>query len=158
MNPWLYTYVISLILFFLIADWRKVSINLYGGLLSAVYMLIDTFLANRLELFKYHNVGLNMPESILFSASVNIFSIGLAFNIGFIFSQLLPQKLGLQFIYSLIWTLFHLLFKLILKEFDLVSFIHFRVYFILRFLMFFLTIAWFKTFFLGQKKSLYYEE
>lgn len=152
MNPWLFSFFISFIIFLALIDWKHISTNIYGGILSAIYMFIDVFLANILGLFKYNGVNWGLPKFILFSDLTNIFFVGISFNIGVILLQLLPQKLGFQFIYAFIWTLFLLLFLFILKEFSLVTYIHFKVHFVIRYLLFFLCLAWFKTFYLQRKK------
>ncbi|MGI6778453.1 MAG: hypothetical protein ACOX7R_10695 [Acetivibrionales bacterium] len=153
MNPWLFSFIVSFILLIVLFNRRELSINICGGIICAVYMLIDNFFAYSFELFKYNNVDLGMPGSVLFSDFINIFFIGIAFNMGIIFFQLLPERMSLQFLFALVLTIFFGLFKYILMSFGLINYINFRVYFVLRLLLLFLTLAWFKTFYLKKKLS-----
>ena len=82
MNPWLFTFLVSLILLVLLIDRKQITENIYGGILSAIFMQAESILATNLELFKYNLVPLNMPDFRLFSNTINIFFTGIAFNMG----------------------------------------------------------------------------
>jgi hypothetical protein len=103
-------------------------------------------------LWKHNNANWTLINSIHFLNFFNIFSTGIAFTMGTIYFQLLPKKLGLQFIYAFIWTLFYTLFNFLLNENNMIIYIHFRFYMVTHVLIFFLSLAWFKTFWLNRKK------
>jgi len=80
MNPWLFSFLVSLVLLVLLINFEQIKMNLYGGIILAFFMQIETILAEKLGLFEYNLVSLNMPDIFLFSDTVNIFFTGIAFN------------------------------------------------------------------------------
>ncbi|NLN64163.1 MAG: hypothetical protein GX144_01915 [Clostridiaceae bacterium] len=154
MNPWLFSYMVSLMLLILLIDWKQISVNLVGGTLSAVFMLADVFLGNKYGLFTFKYVGLHLPDWNLFSDRFNVFFVGLAFNIGILIMQLLPKKMEWQLIYSVIWGFFLYLFLYLANVFDLYILTKFRVGLVLRQVLFFLFLGWIKTFHLTKGRVL----
>lgn len=145
MNPWLFSFLTSALLLTSLIDWRQVPVNIHGGVLSAVFMLADTVLGDKMGLFSYAYVGLNLPKTALFSDSLNIFLAAMAFNIGILIMQLTPQRLVLQFINAVVFGLFLFLFLRLAKSFDLYIIQNFSVFFVVRQMLLFLFLAWFKT-------------
>lgn len=152
-KPWIFAIIISFILFLLLVDWKQLAVNIYGGAIAGFFKLVEGLIAKNVELWKHQGVNLNMHDSIIFSESINIFSVSIALTLGIIFLQYLPRKLGLQFIYSFTWVLFYALFTFILKEYNMLIYIHFRFYMVTHVLLFFLSLAWFKTFWLQSRNA-----
>lgn len=148
MNPWLYSFLVTFILLLLFIDWKQINKNIYGGIVSALFIQTDSILGTKLGLFKFHLVPLNMPDIFLFSNTLNIFYTGIAFNIGIIMVQLQPRKLGYQLINALIWVLFLMLFYILIDKFSLIDYLKFKPYFIVRQFMLFLFLAWIKNSFI----------
>lgn len=152
MNPWLFSFLASVLLFILLADWKQVNINLYGGILSAVFIQAETILAANLGLFEYNLVSLNMPDIFLVSNPVNIFLTGIAFSMGILIVQFYPRKMGYQLLSAQIWTLFLTGFNFLLDTFGLVNYLRFKPYFVVRQLLLFLFLAWIKNNFVFQAR------
>ncbi|HEY8422868.1 MAG TPA: hypothetical protein VIL05_14185 [Thermoclostridium sp.] len=152
MNPWLFSFLASVLLFILLADWKQVNINLYGGILSAVFIQAETILAANLGLFEYNLVSLNMPDIFLVSNPVNIFLTGIAFSMGILIVQFYPRKMGYQLLSALVWTLFLTGFNFLLDTFGLVNYLRFKPYFVVRQLLLFLFLAWIKNNFVFQAR------
>lgn len=152
MNPWLFAFLISFILFLVLVDWRQLHINIYGGIISVAYKLIESNVAYNAGLWKHYSTWTPV-NSIPFLEFVNVSSAGIAFTMGIIYFQLLPKKLGWQFVHAFIWTIFYTLLNAILQGYGLLMYVHFRVYGVTHVLIFFLSIAWFKTFWLQQENA-----
>jgi hypothetical protein len=152
-NTWLFAIIISLILFLLLVDWKQLAINIYGGGISGIYQLIESNVAYNTGLWK-RNYAYSLVNSIHHLEFINVFSAGIAFTMGVIFFQLLPKRLGLQFIHAFVWTLFYALFNFLNKENNMLNYFHFRFFMVTHVFIFFLSLAWFKTFWLTRKNAL----
>lgn len=151
MNPHLYTFIISLLLLLLLIDLKKLHINIYGGIIAALYKVLHNVLAYDLNLWKHHKVNLYLPDSIFFSDSMNVFIIGIAFTMGILFLQYLPQNLSLQFLHAFLWTSFYVLLKYLCVKYNILTYMNFRLYMSSHILIFLLSLAWFKNNFLKSK-------
>ena len=45
MNPWLYAFLISLVILLILLDRKRLSANIYGGVIAASYKLVQNLLA-----------------------------------------------------------------------------------------------------------------
>lgn len=145
MNQWLFCFLVSFILLILLADWKHITRNIYGGILSAFFMQVESILAAELELFKYNLVQTSMPDVFLFSNTLNIFLTGLAFNIGILIVQFQPRKMTHQLVYALVWSLFLIGFNYIIDAFGLVNYLRFKPYFVVRQFLLFLFLSWIRN-------------
>lgn len=145
MNPWFFSFLVSIALLLLLADLRQIPKNLYGGILSAVFMQAETVLASGLELFEYNSVSLYMPDMFLFSNKLNIFLTGIAFSIGILIVQNQPRKMGCQLADAAVWALFLAAFNYLALAFNLINFIRFKPYFVIRQFLLFLFFGWIKN-------------
>jgi len=148
MNQHLYSFLISFTLFIFLLDRRKIHINIYGGIIGAVYQLIQNLIAHYLNLWKYNNVSLFLPNSALFSETINIFTVGYAFTMGCLFLQFLPRNIYLQLFHTLLWGLFYYLSRYIMHKFSVITYIHFSVHFSMNILTFLFSLVWFNNTFL----------
>ncbi len=154
MNPWLFSFLISVVLLLTLVQWKAISTNIHGGILSAIYMFVDVTMGDRLNLFEYRYVGLNLPQWQLFSDSTNVFLVGIAFNIGILILQFLPARPGWQLIYLVIWDGLLVVFLHLLSSFNLFISINLKPYLMVRQLLFFFFLAWFKDFYLARGKRI----
>jgi len=145
MNPWLFSFLVSLVLLVLLINFEQIKMNLYGGIISAFFMQIETILAEKLGLFEYNLVSLNMPDIFLFSDTVNIFFTGIAFNMGILAAAFHPRKMGFQLIHGFLWSLFLVGFNVLADAFGLVDYIRFKPFFVVRQFLLFLFLAWMKN-------------
>jgi len=154
MNPWLFSFLVSFVLMLLLINFRQFQMNLYGGIISAVFMQAESLLAENLGLFEYNFVTLNMPGILLFSDRVNIFFTGIAFCMGVLASAFHPRKMIYQLVHALMWSLFLIGFNVLAAQFDLVDYIRFKPYFVVRQFLLFLFFAWIRNnFALSELKS-----
>lgn len=152
MNPWLFSFLISVVLLLTLVRWNELSTNIHGGIISAVYMFADVTLGDWLNLFEYRYVDLNLPQWPLFSDRFNIFLVGMAFIIGILLLQFLPARPGWQLIYLVVWDLFLLVFLLLSQGFNLYITTNFRAFMVVRQLLLFCFLAWFKDHYLARGK------
>ncbi len=150
MNPWLFSFIISVVLLVTLIDWKEIATNVHGGIISAIFMFFDVALGDKHNLFEYRQVGLNLPQWILFSDGFNIFFVGIAFGMGVLILQFLPARPGWQLIYVLVWGLFLFAFLYLSKSFHLFITINFKSFFVVRQVLLFLFLAWFKDDYLGK--------
>lgn len=150
MNPWLFSFLVSLVLVILLMDLQRLKTNVYGGILSALFMQAENIISTDLELLEYSFVPLNMPDIYLFSNELNVFLTGIAFNMGILIARFHPRKTGYQLLHAFIWALFLIVFNLTAEAFGLINYIRFKPYFVVRQFLLFLFIAWIRNnFFIG---------
>lgn len=151
MIQWLFAFIISVVLFLLLVDWKQLNINIYGGIIAAIYKTIDSYVGYYSGLWIHNGANEILKSFIPLLSFLNIFFVGVTFAMGIIFYQLIPRNLSLQFIHSFIWTLFYTLFYFLAKEYNLITFVHFRFYLVSHVFIFFLSLSWFKVFYLKKE-------
>lgn len=144
MNPWLFTFLVSLALLLLTGRKQMIK-HLYGGILSAFFIQAESILATSLGLFEYNLVPLNLPDIFLFSDTLNIFLTGVSFNTGIIIASFHPRKMGFQLLHALAWTIFLICFNCLGAGFNLIYYHRFKPYFVIRQFLLFLFLAWVKN-------------
>jgi hypothetical protein len=147
-----YAYFISLLLLLIFVDREKLHINVYGGIIAAIYMTILNLIVSKLDFWQYNNVYSYLPSGLYFLEHINIFMIGIAFNMGILFLQLMPQNIYLQLGHALVWAFFYILLKYIFVWFGLMTYIKIKPYAASHVLLFLLSLAWFKANFLNKDK------
>lgn len=152
MNPWVFVFFISIIVFISLIDWRSISVNIWGGIIAAVLQLIQNIIAYSLNLWKHYRVAEGLPQSIIFSDYINIFIIGIAFTMGVIFFQFLPQNLILQFIHAIGWIFFFRLLHQITADFELINHVNWSIWATANLIpVHMLSLAWVKNSFFNRK-------
>jgi len=121
MNPWLFTFIVSLIFFIILTDYKQLKINIWGGIIPAIFQTAQNILANDLGLWTHKGVGDGMPDWIIFSDRINIFLIGIAFSIGVIFFQHIPKNLYLQVAHIIIFAILWGLFKVLTRKYGMTT-------------------------------------
>lgn len=147
MNPWLFSFLISIVLLVLLINWNHFSVNIYGGLISAFFMIMQNLIVHSTGLWEYHQASL-FANKVIFSNYLNVFIIGIAFSMGTLFFQFLPKNLYIQLIHAFMWTLLFILFKYLASQYNLITYYHFNNLTNTHVLVFFLSLAWFKNTFL----------
>jgi len=150
MNPWLFSFLISCALLIALLNWKELSTNIHGGILSAVFKLFEEVLADKYNIFEYSYFGLNLPQWAFFLSGINVFMVGIAFNMGIIIMQFFPVRPGWQLVYVLVWGFFILGFNKMAEDFNLIMFTNFKYFYVIRQLFLFLFLAWFKDHYLSK--------
>lgn len=158
MNPWLFILLIGLILFLLLIDWSTFYRNFWVGIVCAVHFLGIDILNTKLEYFRYLIVDNSFRKLFIFSNTINVFNIGVAFLMGILFTQFLPKNYFLQLIHASVWTIFFRLMFQIAEHNNMIQFIHWRVwmyFYIIPVNM--LTLAWLKNIIFERDDKAKYE-
>jgi hypothetical protein len=128
MNPWLYVFSLSLILFCFLVDRHTLIHNLWAGFVCVVYQLGLNIVAHRINYFHYMRVDEGFPKIIVFANSINIFFLGIAFMMGILFVQFLPRNYFLQLIHASVWLIFFRLMYQISEQNNMIEFIYYDVW------------------------------
>lgn len=126
MNPWLYVFLISVLIFFLVVDWRSLRENLWAGLLCMVHYLVMSPLQDKINMMKYLRVNEGLPDIPIFANQINIFHAGIGFTMGILFVQLLPKNFYLQFIHAGVWIASFQTMIFLSGQNHMIAFIHWR--------------------------------
>lgn len=78
--PWIITFIVSWIIFFLLVDWRYIKYTVWGGLLALSFQLVVDEIAIGLNLYDFSNVVIRIFDSSLF------FTLGAPFCIGVLYA------------------------------------------------------------------------
>jgi hypothetical protein len=126
MNLWLYTSIVSFMVFLSLVDWKSITRNLWAGFICMAYQLAIHIMVHKLDYWYYKKVDYGMPNLIIFSNFLNIFFISIAFTMGILYVQFLPRNLFLQLIHAAVWTFFFRLAYYIAEQNSLIIFIHWK--------------------------------
>lgn len=152
MNLWVFIFFISLVIFAVLTDWRKISVNIWGGVIAAALQLVQNLVAHSLNFWKHYKVAEELPNTLIFSNWLNIFIVGVAFTMGTLFLQFLPRNMILQLIHAGAWMFFFRLLHEIGRQFDLIYHISWSVWGGVQAIPTqFLLLAWFKNCFFTRK-------
>jgi hypothetical protein len=128
MNPWLYSSIISIIVFLVLCDWNSFIRNLWAGIICFLFQLGLHILVDKMDYWDYLSVNEGLPNWIVFSGSINIFFLIIAFTMGMLFIQFLPHNYYLQLIHACVWTFFYRLLFHIVEQNNMIHFHHWKVW------------------------------
>jgi hypothetical protein len=128
MNPWLFIFFISLVLFLFLIDWNTLLKNLWAGIICLVDSLGVNLLAYKINYWHYMKVDEGLPKLFIFSSVINIFDIYICFMMGILFIQFLPKNYFLQLVHASVWTFFFRLMRYIQEQNNMLQFIHWRAW------------------------------
>lgn len=154
MNPWLFAFLIGLILFLLLVDRCNLARNLWAGFTCMVFQLRIDMVQEKLNYFHYLRVYEGLTKLMVFSNSVNIFLLGTVFMMGILFVQLLPKNYFLQLIHASVWLILFRLMHQFAEQNNMIEFIYWKVwkyFYIIPAQM--LPLAWLKNILDERKKS-----
>ena len=92
MNPWLFVFLVSVVIFILLIDRKTFKVNMLAGLICVLYIFVTNIVAFNENLWVYSKVGQGLPHIFIFINNINIFLLGAIFFMGILFVQFLPQK------------------------------------------------------------------
>lgn len=105
--------------FFLLVDWRKFHVNVWGGIAASILQLIhDTELAS-LGNYQFNDVGIWVLKSSFF------LTFGIVFTMGVIFFQFIPKNMKLKIIHVIVFTAGLLIFEYIMVSNGKLKHIHY---------------------------------
>ncbi|WP_202710834.1 hypothetical protein [Sporosalibacterium faouarense] len=88
--PWIVSFILSWILFFLLIDFKQLKTNIWGGIVALILASFVDWGGQKLGLYEFHD--LIIPW---FGCSA-FYKFGPVFVIGILFAQYLPRKKKLQ--------------------------------------------------------------
>ena len=106
-NKWFFTFLVGYAVFIFTVEWKKLYINVWGGILSCLIQLLHDKELSDLNLYQVHNAGIWILNQSAF------FTFGIVFTMGVIFLQYLPRNVILQLIHVIFFSLGLLLFEYI---------------------------------------------
>ncbi|AGC67498.1 hypothetical protein Cst_c04760 [Thermoclostridium stercorarium subsp. stercorarium DSM 8532] len=108
-NKWFFTFVVGWIVFFALVDWRSLSKNFWGGIISCILELWEDALAYSMGMYFFLEKGLEILHVSAY------FTFGITLTMGILFVQFLPEKPGLQLVHLLAFTVGFVVFEAIVK-------------------------------------------
>jgi len=104
--PWLISFIVSWIVFFILVDSKKLKTTIIAGIFTMVLQLYVDHDAIIYGLYSITNPIINLLESSLF------FTFGIAFTLGVLFVQYLPKtNKWLKILNILVWALLFLILE-----------------------------------------------
>jgi|LSQX01.2.fsa_nt_gb hypothetical protein len=112
-NEWFYSSIIGGILFFLLVDWKVFSVNVWGGIASLILELYQDGVAAAIGMYHFRKTILTLFDVPVF------FAVGVAFTMGVLFLQYLPENTDLQFLHLLVFVIGFLIFEYIVTTYEM---------------------------------------
>ncbi|KHO63111.1 hypothetical protein THYS13_12160 [Thermoanaerobacter sp. YS13] len=116
--PWIITFIVSWIIFFLLVDWRYIKYTVWGGLLALGFQLVVDEIAIGLNLYDFSNVVIKIFNSSLF------FTFGAPFCIGVLYAQTYPRNNILRFINVIVLTALFFVMEYSLVHIGVLKYLH----------------------------------
>lgn len=121
-SPWLFSFLVSWLIFFLLVDWKTLKVNVWGGVFAVVYELYQDINAVYLHFYQFEKVGIPLLKTSFF------FTFGVVFVMGIIFFQYMPSNPWLQLVYVLGYAVAFLIFEIIEVKFGTLVHLHWHYY------------------------------
>lgn len=119
LNKWFLSFVAGWIVFFALVDFKKININIWGGIAALILQLVHDTEGTISNFYHIHDAGLWILKSSFF------FTFGLVFTMGVIFSQFIPKNPKLKLLHILIFAAGFLFFELIALKNGMLTYIHY---------------------------------
>jgi hypothetical protein len=138
-----------MVCFFLLIDWKKFSINVWGGIAACILQLIHDTEQEIIGNYHVHHAGIWILKSSAF------FTFGIVFTMGVVFLQFMPQNKILKIIHVVAFSVGFLAFEFIALANGLLENVHSHYLLSLADnILVMVTIAWTKDFVLYIYKSI----
>lgn len=107
---WIILFIVSWIIFFLLADWKKLKLNIWCGLLAVSFQLIIDNTAMHHKLYDIKNPVLHFLGSSAF------FGFGPVFVVGILLAQYQPVKWRMKVLHVIVLTCLYSAEELLLSS------------------------------------------
>lgn len=146
--PWVISFLVSWVLFFILVDRTNLKINMFGGLLSLTLASIVDWGGQHLELYKFYDIIIPW-----FGCSA-FYKFGPIFTMGILFSQCVPRKKWMQAINIFAFAGIFIFLEYLVVLTRVAQYIHWHI--LASFLLDILTfsaLTWFTTTFLKKSNT-----
>jgi hypothetical protein len=127
--------------FFLLVDWKRLYINIWGGILACILQLIHDTEQGTLNNYHFIDVGIWVFKSSFF------FTFGIVFTMGILFSQFVPRNMKLRIVHVIAFAIGLLIFEYLVVSNGMLIHIHYSYLLSLADnLMVMATLSWTKSF------------
>lgn len=145
--PWVISFVVSWIIFFLLTDNKNLKKNVMGGVLALIFASIVDYGGQQLDLYIFKDIIIPWAGCSAF------YKFGPIFTMGILFCQYVPRNKWLQTANILVCSILYILLELSIISTGVAEYIHWHTLasFLINILTFgFLT--WFTLAFLRSSK------
>lgn len=123
MNLWLAGFIVSWILFFGLADYKRLVPNIFVGIGAlAIQVMVDSA-AGSLGLYKVTDPLIKLSQSSF------LFTYGPVLTMGTLFSQYYPKERHLKIINIFVWTSFFFLFETGVHMYNYLIYTNWRIFY-----------------------------
>lgn len=119
--PWVISFFISWILFFVLIEYKNLKFNIWGGILALLLASIVDWGGQHLNLYQFYNVIIPWASCSAF------YKLGPIFVMGILFSQSIPKKLWMQFLNILVFSLLYLFLEALVISTGTAEYIHWHI-------------------------------
>lgn len=116
--PWVISFVISWILFFLLSDNKNLKKYIWGGVLAVLLASIADYGGQKLRLYDFHEIIIPWATCSAF------YKFGPIFTMGTLFSQYVPKSKWLQTAHIIVCSTLYILLELIIINTGVAEYIH----------------------------------
>ncbi|TYQ17980.1 UNVERIFIED_CONTAM: hypothetical protein Cloal_0375 [Acetivibrio alkalicellulosi] len=106
--PWVISFIVSWILFFLLVDYKNLKINLIGGIFALALASFVDWGGQKLEFYDFYDVIIPWAGCSAF------YKFGPIFTMGTLFSQSVPRKKLMQPFNIIAFTLLYIFLELLI--------------------------------------------
>ncbi|MDD3705870.1 MAG: hypothetical protein PHC45_07405 [Clostridiaceae bacterium] len=116
--PWVISFVISWILFFVLSDNKNLKKYIWGGVLAVLLASIVDYGGQKLRLYAFHEIIIPWATCSAF------YKFGPIFTMGILFSQYVPKSKWLQTAHIIACSALYILLELIIINTGVAEYIH----------------------------------
>lgn len=147
--PWVISFIISWILFFVLVDYKTLNRNIYGGVLALLLGTIVDYGGQKLELYKFYQLIISWAGCSAF------YKLGPIFTMGVVFCQYVPRSKWLQAANIFAVSSLYIMLELCIISTGVAEYLHWNVIasFLVNILAF-CSLTWFTISFVRSGQSL----
>ncbi|OAT80760.1 hypothetical protein [Desulfotomaculum copahuensis] len=116
--PWLISFVLAWLLFFLFADRPRLNRTVWGGIIALLMATFVDWGLQRLGLYKFTDLLISFAGCPVF------YKFGPTFVIGILFVQFIPRGRWWQLLHILVFALAYLSLEILFTETGVAGYIH----------------------------------
>lgn len=118
LNGWVFSFIVGWVVFLLLVDWGSFTRNVWGGIAASIFEVFQD--ANAIYVGMYY---VQEPVIKLFGTPF-FFTFGIAFTMGVLFFQYMPDNGRLQLAHIIMFTAGFVVFEYFLVQYGLLTLVH----------------------------------
>lgn len=116
--PWIISFVASWLVFLLLADFKKLRKNIWGGVISLIFASVVDWGGQQLKLYTFTQVVIPWLGCSVF------YKFGPVFNMGVLYVQTVPKNRWLQLLNIIVFTFIFISLELLIININAAQYIH----------------------------------